>query len=575
MNNLSRQIQCLVLILLSLISITCRNKNVPSAQLINEINLKRGEVTTCGSPDRELGSVEFETSCGGSVKESFELALKLLHSFEYDEAEKVFASIIDENPACAMAYWGVAMSNFHPLWTPPTTAELIKGARAIRIAASIGEKSKREADYIDAISSFYQGYQQTDHQTRTIRFEKAMKKLHADYPGDKEATIFYALALDAAADPGDKSYSKQKQAGSLLNSLYPGEPNHPGIVHYIIHTYDSPELAKLALPAARNYASVAPSSAHAQHMPSHIFTRLGLWEESINSNLASIAAAQCYAESVRNKGHWDEELHGIDYLVYAYLQKGENDAAKKLWDYLNTFEEVNPVNFKVAYAYAAVPSRYLLENKLWKEAASLQIPHQNFPWKEFPWREGIIHFTRLLGSVHSNNKRSAINELKELKQIHAKLLEKKDAYKANQILIQVKASEAWMMFNEGKNDEAIKLMNLAADMEDKTEKHPVTPGEVIPARELLGDMFLQMEQPRKALEAYEATLKKQPNRFNALYQAGLAAQQSGNPEKAELYYRKLLTFSDPASASRPELALIRQFLKQSAAERIRISERTN
>ncbi|HXB92562.1 MAG TPA: hypothetical protein VNU72_09745, partial [Puia sp.] len=337
---------------------------------------------------------------------------------------------------------------------------------------------------------------------------------------------------------------------------------NPGIVHYIIHTYDYPELATLALPAARKYASVAPSSAHALHMPSHIFTRLGLWDECIRSNLVSVAAAKCYAEAAGIKGHWDEELHGMDYLVYAYLQKGENHLAKEQWDYLRTIRDVSPVNFKVAYAFAAIPSRYLLENKIWDEAASLQTYPANFPWNDFQWQEAIFHFTRLLGSVHMGRIESARNELKELDRIHEGLMAQKDAYKANQVLIQIRASEAWIDLGEGKTKEALASMNLAADMEDKTEKHPVTPCEVIPARELLGDMYLQMNKPDKALEAYEVDLNRHPGRFNGLYGAGLAAQRSGNLEKARSCFRQLWSIVDSANSTRPELANVRKLLQE-------------
>lgn len=545
-----------------LILVSCNRKDkAPSNESINAINLKRGEVISCGPSDKQFGSAEFKISCSGKVKDDFNLAIKLLHSFEYDEAEKVFAKIIDEQPECAMAYWGVAMSNFHPLWTPPSETELKKGVKAIEIAQSIAKKSKREEEYINAIASFYKEWDKVDHRTRCINFEKAMENLNIEYPNDKEAAIFYALALNAAADPADKTFTKQKKAGSILNTLYPREPNHPGIVHYIIHTYDSPELAELALTAARKYASVAPSSAHALHMPSHIFTRMGLWSESINSNLASMSSAQCYAESAGIKGHWDEELHDMDYLVYAYLQKGENDLAKKQWDYLKTINEVYPVNFKVAYAFAAIPSRYLLENKNWKEAANLHIK-ENFSWENFQWQKAIIHFSRLIGSVHIGEFDSAKAELKELNRIHNRLVEQKDSYKANQVQIQIKTSEAWMRFREGKNKEALILMNLAADMEDKTEKHPVTPGEVIPARELLGDMLLQMNKSNEALEAYEADLKKHPNRFNGLYGAALAAERGNNFEKANTYYRKLTSIANATDSNRPELETARLFLKK-------------
>jgi hypothetical protein len=540
----------------------CNGKNkIPATESINAINLKRGEVVLCGPPDKQFGSVEFETSGSEKGKKDFNLAIALLHSFEYDEAEKVFAKIIDETPACAMAYWGVAMCNYHPLWERPTQPELEKGTKSIAIARSLSQKSKRESDYIEAIGLFYKDWDKVDHHTRSINFEKAMEKLYSGYPTDKEAAIFYALALDAAADPADKSFSNQRKAYAILTALYPNEPDHPGIVHYIIHSYDNPELAALALPAARKYASIAPSSAHALHMPSHIFTRLGLWDECINSNLASTSSAKCYAENAGIKGHWDEELHGLDYLVYAYLQKGENGLAKKQWDYLKTINEVSSVNFKVAYAFAAIPSRYVLENKLWKEAANLKVHMENFPWEKFPWEKAIIHFTRLLGSVHMDNIDSARAELKNLNTIYDTLTEQKDSYKANQVQIQIKSSEAWILFKEGKNNEALKLMNLAADMEDNTQKHPVTPGEVIPARELLGDMLLQMNKPGKALEAYEADLKEHANRFNGLYGAGLAAERSNNPEKANSWYQQLTAIANSTNSNRSELEAARLFLK--------------
>ncbi len=549
--------------LLFLLINSCKEKNkLPLKETLDQISLKRGAIISCGTTDKQFGTVEFETSCNGSVREDFNLAVKLLHSFEYDEAEKAFAKVIDEEPGCAMAYWGVAMSNFHALWTPPSEAELKKGSKAIQIAQSLAT-SKREADYINAIASFYKDWEKADHHTRCLNFEKAMEKVYTKYPDDKEGAVFYALALDAAADPNDKLFAKQKKAGSILNALYPNEPNHPGVAHYLIHTYDYPQLAQQGLAAARKYASVAPSSAHALHMPSHIFTRLGLWDECINSNLASVSSAKCYAEAAGIKGHWDEELHGLDYLVYAYLQKGENDSAKKQWDYLKTINEVSPANFKVAYAFAAIPSRYLLENRMWQQAANLKVTPDNFPWKNFPWQEAIVHFTRLMGSVHTSNLNAATNELKELNRIHDTLTNQKDTYKANQVQIQINTGEAWMALIEGKNNEALTLMQLAVDMEDKTEKHTVTPGEVIPARELLGDLLLQLNQLDKALEAYEADLLMHPNRFNALYGAGIAAEKYGDMQKAKTYFQQLLNVVSNTKSNRTEVirSKYKQFLK--------------
>ena len=437
--------------LVFMILVSCNGKDTgPSKELINEINLKRGEVISCGPADNQFGSVDFETTCNENAKKNFNLAIEMLHSFEYDESEKVFSKIIDETPECAMAYWGVAMCNFHPLWNPPTEAELKKGSKAIEIANSITKKSARESGYINAISAFYKDWDKTDHHSRCVNFEKAMEKLYITYPEDKEAAIFYALALDGAAVPTDKTYTNQKKAASILNSIYPAEPNHPGIIHYLIHTYDYPGLAILALPAARHYAEVAPSSAHALHMPSHIFTRLGLWDECIASNLKSVSAANCYAESAGIKGHWDEELHGLDYLVYAYLQKGENNLAIQQLKYLQTINEVYPANFKVAYAFAAIPSRYVLENRNWKEAAAVQMRPVNFPWNKFPWQEAIIHFTRLIGSVQMGNLEAANSELTKLNELHDTLEKQKDIYKSGQVAIQIKTGTAWINLNQEK-----------------------------------------------------------------------------------------------------------------------------
>jgi tetratricopeptide (TPR) repeat protein len=313
------------------------------------------------------------------------------------------------------------------------------------------------------------------------------------------------------------------------------------------------------LPAARKYATIAPASAHAQHMPSHIFTRLGLWDESIKSNLISTSAAKCYAENGHLKGHWDEELHGMDYLVYAYLQRADDANAKEQCDYLKTIRETSPEDFKVAYAFAAIPARYVLEKKMWQDAAHLQIHPLNFPWEKFPWQKAIVHFTRILGMLHTRNLDSARIEMTYLENIHDTLVKQKDDYKANLVDIQIRISKAWLLFESGKNNQALKLMDSAASQEEATEKHPVTPGEVIPARELHGDMLLEMGKAAKALEAYQMDLEKHPNRLNGLYGAGMAAEKSGDFEKAKIYYQQLSTQCLPG-ASRPELVTARLFL---------------
>ncbi|WP_276372251.1 hypothetical protein [Chryseolinea sp. H1M3-3] len=483
---------------------------------LKSLNLLSGDIALCGAEQAKFGKVDFGQSCAQKVQANFNLATALLHSFEYAEAEKVFAKVIDEDPECLMAYWGVAMSNFHPLWAPPTKDELEKGSKSISVARSLGGGDNRESEYLEAAATLYDDWSNVSHASRLQKFEKAAEKIYQKYPADTEAAIFYALALRAASDPTDKTFVKQRKAGEILNSIFASQPDHPGIAHYLIHIYDYPELAEMGLPAARKYASIASSSAHALHMPSHIFTRLGLWEESAQSNINSMTAAKCYAENAGMQGHWDEEIHGLDYLVYAYLQEGKYDKAKEQLDYLQSMQVVFPFNNKVAYTMAAAPTRYALERKDWPAVLALELKPHDFPWKNYPWERSLIFFGKLLGAVHLHRNEDAIAALDSLKANHAMLVENKKTYEANQVQIQIKASEAWLAFSRGDRDEAIRLMTEAADMEDATEKHPVTPGEVVPARELLGDLYMELKDYRNALEAYEADLERHAGRLNAV-----------------------------------------------------------
>ena len=507
--------------------ISC-NGNKLKPDLSKTIDLKRGVVISCGPQEGEIfGSVSFSATVPAQFQKDFNTGIALLHSFEYDEAEKMFAKVIDEAPACAMAYWGVAMSNFHPLWAPPSETELQKGLQVVRVARSIKNKTKRESDYIEAIAQFYEHADEMDHRGRVLKFEKAMADVYRLYPDDKEAAVFYALALNAAVDPADKTYSRQRKAFELLEPIFQEQPLHPGIAHYIIHNMDYPGLAELALPAARKYASIAPASAHAQHMPSHIFTRLGLWDECIKSNLVSVSSAQCYAEKAKLNAHWDEELHSLDYLVYAYLQKKDDASAKQQLDYLESIHVVSPANFKVAYAFAAIPARYALERKDWKMASGLQLHAANFSWDNFPWQEAIVHFAKLLGYVHLNNLNNAEQQLILLKTLYQKLLTQKNkAIEAAQIDVQIKTSEAWIELKKNNKQGAKELMIAAADKEDAMEKHPVTPGSVLPARELLGEMLLELNEPILAIEAFEKDLKINPNRRNGITGLNIAKQKA-------------------------------------------------
>ena len=530
---------------------------------LTALDLNRGEIALCNSGDAEFGKVAFELSCSEKVREQFNLAGALLHSFEYPDAEKVFAKIIDEDPYCIMAYWGAAMCNFHPLWERPSQEDLNKGARIIKLARSlIVDQSSREAGYLETIATIYDQSDQLDHPARLLKFEQASEKLHTKYPDDNEAAIFYALALRAAADPTDKTFAKQKKAGDILNTILIKDPKHPGIAHYIIHVYDYPELADLGLASARQYASLAAASAHAQHMPSHIFTRMGLWDESIQSNTNSVNAAKCYAENIGIKGHWDEELHGLDYLMYAYLQKADDKTAMEQLAYFKTIDDVFPKNFKDAYSFSAIPARYALERKDWKGASELQLSPAWFPWEKYYWERSNTDFARFLGDIHTNNIKDARNVLAQLQSSQGQLELAKDAYKANLVMIQVKAAEAWLSLKEGNKQKAIGLMTTAANMEDATEKHPVTPGEIIPARELLGDLYMEIGEHEKAVEAYELNLKRHPNRFNGLYGAAIASERLGSDQKAGKYFSDLLTLAKSSGSTRPELEKATAFVNK-------------
>ncbi|WP_186755642.1 tetratricopeptide repeat protein [Echinicola salinicaeni] len=546
----------LLTILIMAFLVGCQGKK-PQPPEPSDLGLLRGEITLCGSG--EFGEVSFALSCNVDARSTFDLAISLLHSFEYTEAEKAFVKVLDIDPKCAMAYWGVAMSNYHSLWLQSGTAYLEKGTKVLKLAKSIST-NERENAYIKALSAFYDNWKNITHQERVQRFEREMYKVYKTYTKDEEAAIFYALALRATADPSDKTYAVQRKSGEILESIYPNQPNHPGIAHYIIHNYDYPGLAELALPTARLYAQIAPASAHAQHMPSHIFTRLGLWDESISSNINSTASARCYSKSIAPLAHWDEELHGMDYLVYAYLQKGDLNKANEQYEYLKTFKKVFPINFKVAYSAAAIPARIALESRNWEAAATLKKPKLELSWSLMPWQESILIYARAMGSVRLGHITDSKKEMEKLVANRKKLMNAEDNYQANQVNIQIKTIKAWIALAEDDQIMAIELMREAAEMEYNTNKHPVTPGEVIPAGELLGDMLLQTNQPKEALAAYEYDLKQHPNRFNGVYGAATAAKNSGNEKLAASYYFQLMKLG--LNSDRPEVAIAKEYLKK-------------
>jgi len=507
-----------------------------------------------GDPGR-LGKVNFPTSCDPAVQPQFNSAVAMLHSFWYEKASDTFAAVAQNDPKCGMAYWGIAMTHYHQIWEAPGPADLKAGMSALDQAKTAGAKTQREQDYIAAIGTFYKDNDKLDHRTRALAYEKAMEQLQARYPDDSEAAVFYALALLATAPPDDKTYVNQRKAGAILERVFVKQPEHPGVAHYIIHAYDYPPLADRALEAARRYAKIAPDSPHALHMPSHIFTRLGLWQESIDSNLASAVSA------VRNNAPGNE-LHAKDYMIYAYLQEGRDSEAKNALQGVLSGRSDDPQYMNWLYAKGASPARYAVERHRWVEAAALPVPANTFPRERYSWTEANLHFARALGASHIGEVEAARKDLQQLASIREILTQENNKYWADQVDIQREIATAWITLAQGMREEALQQMRSAADHEDKTDKHNVTPGVILPARELLGDMLLEMKQSTEALIAFEATLRTAPNRFNALSGAAHAAKLSGDTDKAKGYYVKLLAICDHADGDRPELQDARSLLAQ-------------
>ncbi len=507
-----------------------------------------------GDPDK-LGKVNFPISCDPAVQPQFSSAVAMLHSFWYEKASDTFARVAEKDPACGIAYWGIAMTYYHPIWEAPGPADLKAGVAAVEKAQSVGAKTQRERDYIGAIETFYLDSDKVDHRTRAQAYEKAMEQLQARYPDDREAAVFYALAMLATAPPTDKTYVNQRKAGSILEPIFVEQPEHPGVAHYIIHAYDYPALADRALAAARRYARIAPDSPHALHMPSHIFTRLGLWDESIDSNLASAASAE------RNNAPGNE-LHAKDYLIYAYLQEGRDYEAKKALKTVLHGRADDPQYMNWLYATGTSPARYAVERHRWSEAAALPVPANTFPRERYAWTEANLHFARALGASHTGDVEAAQKDLQDLAAIEEVLTQENNKYWADQVNIQREIAAAWITFAKGKPEDALQQMRSAADHEDRTDKHNVTPGVILPARELLGEMLLELKQPAKATIEFETTLRTAPNRFNAMSGAARAAKQSGDREKAKSYYTKLLAMCSQSDGDRPELQDARSLLSQ-------------
>jgi len=499
----------------------------------------------------KVGTVHFATSCSAVVQQDFERAVAMLHSFWFSAPTSAFTAVAQSDPACGIAHWGVAMNLLgNPFGWPPSPKALADGWAAVERAKAAGAKTQRERDYVGAIEMFYKDADKIDHRTRALAYRQAMEQLAARYPEDREAAVFYALALNATALPTDKTYADQLKAAAILETVFAVEPQHPGVAHYLIHSYDYPPIAEKGLNAARRYASIAPAAPHALHMPSHIFTRRGYWQESIEANRAS-------ASSVGN--HFDR-LHALDYLTYAYLQMAQDGAAKGVVDQMSEIPKVAVEHFVTAFALATIPSRYALERGRWADAAKLELFGKEFPWGRFPQSEAQLVFARGLGAARGGDVTSARRDVERLGALRDTLAASKVGYWAEQVDIQRQVASAWVARAEGRTEEALALLRAAADREDATEKHPVTPGPIAPARELLAEMLLEANEPAQALREFEASMRVEPNRFRGLYGAARAADLSGDRTKARTYYSTLLSLGEKGDTERPELRQAKAFL---------------
>ena len=509
-----------------------------------------------------LGTVNFPTSCNATAQKLISRGAALLHSFGYEEARLTFNEAAKADTACAMAEWGVARTWYHPIWAPPSANELQQGAAAIERAAARSAKTQRERDYINALEVFYKDWQTIDHATRAKAYEQELDRVHRRYPDDDEAAIFHALQLVATGylDPTDRTYALQKKGGEILNRVLPRHANHPGVAHYIIHSLDYPSTAELGLKAARAYARIAPDSPHALHMPSHIFTRLGLWDDSIASNTASAGSAIAQAQRLHGGGGAFDQLHAIDYLVYAYLQEAKDNKAQQVLEEMGGITRLDENQFAAAYAFAAAPARFALERHDWKSAAALEIKPAWFPWKQFRNAEALVHYARTIGAARAGDVVAARRSAAEISAIRDALPKTRDYDWSGSIGAQWEAGTALIAFAGGKKEEGLRLLRIAADHEDSIDKHPVTPGALLPVREILADLVLESGSAPDALKEYEAVLKIAPRRFNATAGAARAADQAGDRAKARAYAMQLLEIAGNAEASRPDLAWARRYL---------------
>ena len=534
------------------------------------------QISTVRAPGdlRAAGKVDFPISGAPAVRPEFDRGVALLHSFFYEEARRIFTAVAEQDPTCSMAQWGIAMTWWHPIWTPPTADEMTAGKAAIDKAMAMKTPTDRERQFITALHTYYHAPEgratgavgQSCHgpvgpRDRVVAYEQAMRQLSNKYADDVEAQTFYALAILAVgyATPNDTTLSHQLQAARVLETLRKTNPNHPGVVHYLIHSYDYPALAERGLTAARVYGSIAPWVPHALHMPSHIFTRLGMWDESITANRDAAEAARAYAAMRHRDATEAEELHALDYMAYSYLQEARDSKAKEIVDFAGTVRKSNPeLEFSAAYALAAIPSRYALERNDWAEAAALPIPSVPH-WSAFPFMEALIEYAHALGRAHTGDLDGAQKAIDRMRQLRDATTDPKFDYFKKHLDLQMQTASAWLAYRQGKKKEALDVLRRTADAEDILGKHPVSPGALVPIREQLGDLLLELGQPKEAQRAFEAALKIYPGRFRGLYGAARAAEQAGDKEHAGRYFARLDTQTAKAGNSRTELAYVRKY----------------
>ena len=509
-----------------------------------------------------LGTVDLPTSCNAAAQTFISRGTALLHSFGYEESRRSFNEAAKADPTCAMAYWGIARTWYHPIWAPPSPDELKQGAAALERALALDAKTDRERSYVNSLAVFYKDWQTVDHATRAKNYEQALAQVAERNPADDEDTIFHALQVIALGylNPADKTYALQKKGAEILNQVLPRHPNHPGVAHYIIHSVDYPPLAELGLKAARAYSAIAPDSPHALHMPSHIFTRLGLWDDSIRSNTASAKSAIAQSQRLHGGGGAFDQLHAMDYLVYAYLQEANDARAREVLAEMDALTRLDENQFAAAYAFAAVPARLALERHDWKAAAALEIKPAWFPWNRFRNAEALVHYARAIGAARSGDIAAARRAADQIAAIRDDMPGTRDYNWTGSIGAQWEAATGLIAWADGNKDEGLRLLRAAAEHEDAIDKHPVTPGVLLPAREMLADVLLENGSASEALQEYEAVLKIAPRRFNATAGAARAADKAGDRIKARAYAIGLREIANNAGTSRPELEWARVYL---------------